>query len=36
MTKEKDQCDIRVIHEDRVARARKNVLDSETLGLVSR
>jgi len=36
MTKEKDQCDVRVIHEDRVARARQNVLDSEALGLISR
>lgn len=36
MNREKDQCDIRIIHEERVIRARQNVLDSETIGGVSR
>jgi len=36
VSREKDQCDIRIIHEERVIRARRNVLDSETLGGISR
>jgi len=36
MAGKKDECDVRIIHEDRVARARENILDSETLELVSR